>query len=470
MRSLLSLRKIFLSLFLLALSSLPADAQSVVLEDLGLSAVSTRSAAVDVNDSGEITGWASYPTDQYTFYRDADGLLVHEIKLVGQSRPLGINNLGEVVGWSRVDDGAIHGFVWKDWGIRELLTFGGRYSQPRDFNDLGQVVGDAYACTNDCPFAAIWEAGSESPSFLGGNIYSFGHFINNFGDVAGTDWICASGQGCRHTPVVWTRTPDGYEMTYLMPGIAGGVNGINDLGQVIGIYHDPAARRSVTFLWQDGALTELEVDGNLLRGPRINNSGQVIGDTGTEAWLWENGQWTELGGLRSQYPNTRPVAINDFGQIVGWSYTEESNRHAFVWENGQMTDLGTLEGGSYSHAFNLNNFGAIVGVSQTASGEEHAVLWRVPPSPRSSVPEVDAMIDTLGSLVEEGRLEERIGDALVIQLEIVKNLLTDYHETAACRLLGAFTTRVEALMGAGQIWPEDGRTLIEGAGDVGACN
>jgi probable HAF family extracellular repeat protein len=40
-----------------------------------------------------------------------------------------------------------------------------------------------------------------------------------------------------------------------------------------------------------------------------------------------------------------------------------------------ITDLGSLPGGAASAAHAINNRGQVVGYSSTASGEQHAVLW-----------------------------------------------------------------------------------------------
>jgi uncharacterized membrane protein len=40
-----------------------------------------------------------------------------------------------------------------------------------------------------------------------------------------------------------------------------------------------------------------------------------------------------------------------------------------------MTDLGTLPGGKESEAFAINDPGQILGWSETKSGSHHAVLW-----------------------------------------------------------------------------------------------
>src|SRR3989442_13133023 len=70
----------------------------------------------------------------------------------------------------------------------------------------------------------------------------------------------------------------------------------------------------------------------------INNEGQVVGSSGislsngtSHAFLWQNGNITDIG-------NWVPNGINDAGQVVG------STGHAVLWDNGAVTDLGTLRG------------------------------------------------------------------------------------------------------------------------------
>jgi probable HAF family extracellular repeat protein len=68
-------------------------------------------------------------------------------------------------------------------------------------------------------------------------------------------------------------------------------------------------------------------------------------------------------------------AVNDRGQVAGWSTTGSGAKHATLWTGGKPRDLGTLGGGE-SEALALNDRGQVVGTSRTSSGTTHAFLWQ----------------------------------------------------------------------------------------------
>lgn len=88
--------------------------------------------------------------------------------------------------------------------------------------------------------------------------------------------------------------------------------------------------------------------------------------------VWQNGRMRELPGLGGR--ESWASAINNRGQVAGYSKTKARDSHAVLWQNGKVIDVGTL-GGAWSYAEAINDRGEIVGSSDTRSGQEHAVLW-----------------------------------------------------------------------------------------------
>jgi probable HAF family extracellular repeat protein len=162
---------------------------------------------------------------------------------------------------------------------------------------------------------------------------------------------------------------------------AGGVPvAINDSGQIVGntLTSDGGAH---AFVWRQGRVTSLgTLGGKESAATAMNDRGQIVGWSDTKtggghyAFLWQNGKMSNLGARGGGW--SEATSINDAGQVVGSSSTKSGTHHAVLWQRGKLTDLGTLPGSSDSGASSINNKGQILGQSTTKTGESHVVLWR----------------------------------------------------------------------------------------------
>jgi len=178
---------------------------------------------------------------------------------------LGINDLGEVVGYSRVSPGSPpHAFLYRSGTMVDLGTIAGIESAASAINDRGEVVGvsEAIGPGGDLTDTAFLYSNGEMTD-LGaafGFAISQANDINDRGEIVGTDGLTRAflyGNGA---------------MTILpTPGVSF-ANGINDLGQVVGTMQTASGQDA--FLYSDGVLTDLGTLGLHLAGASdINDPG-----------------------------------------------------------------------------------------------------------------------------------------------------------------------------------------------------
>ena len=278
----------------------------------------------------------------------------------GTSLATGINNRGQVVGWSRTKGGSFDGFLWENGRTLGLGAF-----VPVAINDRGQVAGTSGA------HAALWEQGTMRDLGTLGGKDSYATAINNRGQVVG---VSETKAGKRHA-FLWE---DGRmrDLGAFDPAA------INDRGQVIGSSRAPGASFSPRMrarLWEKGTLRVLGSKRQQALASGIDERGRIVGTVGWRLATWTRptatGAFREVR-LRPSVGGNHDIeshaSSNERGQIAATGSGE-----AYVWENGRRHVLPALPGGQRSVATAINDRGQVVGASGWAHHFEadRAVLW-----------------------------------------------------------------------------------------------
>lgn len=101
--------------------------------------------AFGINDTGQVVGYSKTADgNRHAFITGANGVgMIDLMPLNIESTALAINNAGQVVGTYTTSGNATHAFITgpNGVGITDLGTLGGHNSEAYDINDAGQVVG-----------------------------------------------------------------------------------------------------------------------------------------------------------------------------------------------------------------------------------------------------------------------------------------------------------------------------------------
>jgi len=169
--------------------------------------------------------------------------------------------------------------------------------------------------------------------------------------------------------------------------------GLNDLGEVVGEAYTGSSFTPQAASWLNGTIQALPSLGGTVtqyseQANAVNDSGEVVGVSAApggliEACLWQNGQAIALGvlpggsgALTPGYSNSSALAINQSGQIVGFSLAAGDVDHAVLWQNGTMTDLGTLAPYDSSMAVAISDKGEVAGYDIEPNDDQWAVVWQ----------------------------------------------------------------------------------------------
>lgn len=304
-----------------------------------------------MNDSSVVVGYG-YTTDGFQnphAFVSMDSTLTDIGTLGGAfSQAFSINNAGQTVGFSSLASGAVHAFIYQNGAMSDLGTppgleaFANGFISANDINDMGVILGRASNQGANMVFLLSNGVVTNLNSQLNGlEFYSPNH-LNNAGQ---------------------------FLLTF---GIRGNCN---------------------SFLYSGGMLTEIKLQVAPAPGTTllcnlaadINNSGLVVGEASEGyAFTYKDGVYTKLGFFLGA-KLTRPRAINDGGQIVGFVETEGVTR-AFLYKDGSVVDLSNLPdiraaGWTLESATAINSSGQIAGVGINRSGQRHVFLLTPPSAP-----------------------------------------------------------------------------------------
>jgi len=281
--------------------------------------------------------WDGTASHAYFF----DGRTVTDIGAMGSGDTvaLGLNDRGQLAGFSRSAAGGERAFVWSaGGGMLDLgLLPGTGNAQAQAINNRGVVTGTAEGVPATPPLAFRWSV-TDGMTSLGAlapdaNGASFGSALNDAGLIAGA----ADTAGLERHAFAWTAT-----------------KGLADIDTLGSSYSDAVAV---------GARGEVV-------GSRVLPGDELL----YRAYLWEPGAGMRdlgaAGGVESFVLNMSPGA-----RIAGVVNLASGDQRAMTWTRGEgMRLLGTL-GGASSRAFQANDRGQVVGYATDRAQVSRAFLW-----------------------------------------------------------------------------------------------
>jgi probable HAF family extracellular repeat protein len=241
-----------------------------------------RSVARDINDAGLVVGSANMGGTDLGHAVLWSGGSAQDLGTLGTglySEAWGVNNLGQVVGWSFTNGGSglsgVHGFLHTAAQGLVDLTPDSDTGYALDINDAGQVTG--YKTAFGGYHAFRWQEGSfVDLGVLPGFAHSFGWAVGTTGEVVGS--LTSDSGNTEH----FFRYRDGTGIQDL-----GGVGehnvalGINGSGTVVGTKGN-SLKRAVRYsdaagLLDLNTLIDPSLGWVLLGAHDVNDTGQIVG-------------------------------------------------------------------------------------------------------------------------------------------------------------------------------------------------
>lgn len=270
----------------------------------------------------------------------------------------------------------------------DIGTLSGGESVAYGLNDQGQVVGWSTIdnCTGasgaPCRRAYVWQDGVLTDlGVLPGDEESFARAINDNGLIVGTSEAnVIFGSGTFHA-VQWDANGIA-PLTDL--SVTSFAYDVNAAGQIAGFFYDPGAGWDRAAVWDQGVLINLGAtephQANRAQG--ISNDGKLAGFawnlfSPNDSVVYDAG-WKQIGGS-GQFQNSEASDINDAGVAVGLQAFPSGSWHGAYWAAGakEATDAGLLPGTQLGELYDVNEAGIAVGrcYADDGSGASRAVLF-----------------------------------------------------------------------------------------------